>query len=342
MKRISLVALVLIVLTCSKAFSQGDCAQKLRLARSTYEQGRLHDLPALLEECLKGAFTTQEKEDAYKILTNAYIYLEEPDKADETMLKLLQNNNEFQPNREVDPAEFVALYNTFRTKPIYRIGGKAGTNATQPNVKSYSAINDGSAKYNYRFGFQAAASAEIPIFQNKLTLNPELYFKILSFDYTSTYDLENKTTTAIQTQNWISLPVSVQYEVYDGKYKPYVSAGVAADYLFGDQLKSVRTDKVDNSPVPDKTYDIKSQSNTFNLSAILSVGAKRKIGKGVAVAELRYHYGFSKITSGSNTFDNQNLIFDNQLVNGIYTLNSLSLSFGYLINVYNPKKLVHK
>jgi len=91
-----------------------SCAQTIRLATSVYEQGRLHELPDLLKNCLNSGFTQQERVTAYKLLTLSYIYLEEPEKADESMLKLLETNPYFEINAAVDPAEFIALYNTFR------------------------------------------------------------------------------------------------------------------------------------------------------------------------------------------------------------------------------------
>src|SRR5258706_2991717 len=172
-----------IVLVVGEALAQApNCSQTLRLASSTYEQGRLHELPGLLDGCIKSGFTLDQKVQAYKLLTLAYIYLEEPEKADASMLLLLETNTEFQINEAIDPAEFIALYKTFRTTPVYRIGGKGGANIAQPNVASSDNTNDGSSNYKYKFGFSAGFSAEIPVRILKaknLTLNPELYFQII-------------------------------------------------------------------------------------------------------------------------------------------------------------------
>src|SRR5258706_9043491 len=81
-------------------------AQTLRLAQSIYEQGRLHELPELINKNLD-AFSKSEKVTGYRLLTLAYIYLEEPEKADETLLKLIQTDPYFKPNPGVDPAEFI-------------------------------------------------------------------------------------------------------------------------------------------------------------------------------------------------------------------------------------------
>ena len=59
------------------------------------------------------------------------------------MLALLRTDTEFKVNDAVDPAEFVALYNTFRTYPIYRIGGKLGGVAAGPSVMTSDYSDDG-------------------------------------------------------------------------------------------------------------------------------------------------------------------------------------------------------
>src|SRR5687768_7941095 len=146
------------------AYSQSTCAQTLRLAQSVYEQGRLHELPQLLEHCLRdNGFNDEEKVNAYKLLTLTYIYLEEPAKADEMMLSLLRTDTEFKVNDAVDPAEFVALYKTFRTDPIYRIGGKLGATVSQPSVVSADYADDGTTSSTNNFGFTGSVSAEIPL-----------------------------------------------------------------------------------------------------------------------------------------------------------------------------------
>jgi len=82
------------------------------------------------------------------------LYLpEEPEKADESMLSLLRTDPYFKPNPDVDPAEFIGLYNTFRTRPVYRLGVKFSINASQPNVSDYNPISPGTGKYSYKVSF---------------------------------------------------------------------------------------------------------------------------------------------------------------------------------------------
>jgi hypothetical protein len=142
---------VFFIILTSKAYCQApSCAQTLRLARATYEQGRLHEIESQLKPCLEGGFSKDEKQlkvDGYKILCLSYIYLEEPEEADDAMLRILQTDPYFQINPAVDPAEFVALYRSFRTKPVFRIGAKVGPNYTMVNViKNYYVLGNSATR----------------------------------------------------------------------------------------------------------------------------------------------------------------------------------------------------
>ena len=330
------------------ARAQSTCAQTLRLAQSIYEQGRLHELPQLLDHCLsQDGFNLEEKVSAYKLLTLTYIYLEEPVKADEMMLALLRADTEFKVNDAVDPAEFVALYKTFRTYPIYRIGAKLGAVATAPSVVSADYADDGTNDGSHNFGFSGSVSAEIPLTGTfrRFTLQPEIAFQMLSFNGVNEWDAYSgrgdtaRVTPATETHSWISIPVSLQYDLFGtARSHYYISAGFSADYLLS-ASKRITSNIETNSGVDENSFSVRSQRNSFNAGALFSAGLKRKIGKGFLVAEIRYKFGLLPLSERTDTYENETLVFDYKYVDGIYKLNSLSLSVGYVINRYNPKKL---
>lgn len=325
--------------------AQSTCAQTLRLAQSVYEQGRLHELEGLLATCLENGFTDEEKVNAYKLLTLTYIYLEEPEKADRTMLSLLQTNNEYAPNDAVDPAEFVALYHTFRTWPIYRIGLKLGSVAAQPTVVSADYVNDGISEYTSGYGFIAGFSFEIPLTGKlqKFTINPEPTFAIRTFG-SSNKDADSVlVTSSTETQTIVSLPICLQYRFFEkGKTNFYAALGASADLLVAasKRIDSKRGD--DNSPVEEKTFVVSSQRNKFNSNFIAAIGFKRKVGKGYFVGEARYQMGLLPMLTKADTYENLTMVTDYKSVDAIYKINSVSLSLGYILNRYNPKKLSSK
>lgn len=317
-----------------------SCAQTLRLARSTYEQGRLHELPDLLKTCLNNGFTQQERVEAYKFLTLSYIYLEEPEKADEAMLNLLQTDHYFEINEAVDPAEFVALYKTFRTTPIYRMGVVGGPNATWPNLISSNASSGGVGEYKYRPGFQVGLNVEIPIAQ-KLVLNSGLQFQTKSFSYSQKGEGNSPDTifsiSSIEKQNWISLPVTLQYLIGKSKINPYVNVGASVDYL----LSATQTPsklREGFQDVKEDNIDILDQRKTININLIVAAGIKYKITGGFLLAEARFLYGIPALNDKSMTYKNPLIYYNYNFVDGIFRQNSVFFSVGYVYNVFNPKK----
>lgn len=340
MKKYLVTLLCCIGLSYQYSYAQTSCAQTLRLAQSIYESGRLHELENTLAECLKGNnFTPQEKVSAYKLLTLAYIYLEEPEKADEAMLQILTLQKEFQVNPEADPAEFVALYKTFRTNPIYRLGGKGSFLTSQPNVVSSNKTNDGFNEYSNGFGFAVGITAEIP-FLNKWNLNPEIQF--LQRTHNSSNSYGTRTTSGTEIQQWIGLPIVAQYEFWIKPKKglvAYASAGATIEYLLS-ASKRLET-QIDNyQPVKESDVDVSDQRNAINSGVLIGLGLKKKISSGYLVTEVRYQHGLLQLIPAGETFTNSTQIFNYHDVDALYKMNSISLSIGYIVNIYRPIKLI--
>lgn len=344
MRNIFLITCLVVPLVCNSVtcLAQTACALTLRTARTTYDDGRLQEIPGLLEKCLKNGFTRQEAVEAYKLLVLSYIYLEEPAKANDAMLSLLRTDPYFEINASADAAEFIALYHTFRTWPIYRVGAKAGVNATMPHITSYTeSVEGATVSYTPVINFMSGLVFEIPV-ADKLTLNPELYFQIRSFYYDSDLhlsdDLENS-SEGKEVQTGITLPVSLQYAIRKSRLNPYVSLGLSVDYLLKSNITMSRL-RVNANSIQERNFDVTASRKRINLNAIASAGMKARLGSGFVVAEMRFTYGLSGIndTSSAYTIDDY-LLFDDGYADNSMNLNSLSLTVGYIYNVFHPKKL---
>ncbi len=352
MKRFLVGLLFLISVSIARA-QISSCAQTLRLAQSTYEQGRLHELPTLLDACLKNTgadgFTKDQKVRAYTLLTLAYIYLEEPEKADEAMLNLLRTDPYFKPNPDVDPAEFIGLYGTFRTRPVYRLGVKFGANASQPNVSSFNPIGDGKAKYAYKIGFSGGLVGELPV-NDKLTLSAELLFQQKTFTNTSSSFLKDTTyssSVGTESQSWLSLPVLVQYQFVEAKKMekrrilPFLEGGISTDLLLGSKMQATQTRK-NNQSIDVRSFPLDVQRQKINVSAMVGAGFKTRVAGGYLVVDARYSYGLLKTNTKASLYNDQPLLFDYKITDGIFSLNSLYVNVGYVHNFFTPKKLKRK
>src|SRR5690606_18189739 len=176
---------------------------------------------------------------------------------DEMMLALLRTDTEFAVNDAVDPAEFVALYKTFRTKPVYRIGAKVGSVAAAPSVVSADFVDDGTNNTRHSFGFTGTLASEIPLRDKmqKFTLAPEINFQLLSFRGQNELGDTARVTPATEKHAWLSIPVSLQYTWHptrDERSHYYVSAGRSADYLLS-ASKPIVSNREGNSAVDEST-----------------------------------------------------------------------------------------
>jgi hypothetical protein len=340
---------ILLIVACvsTKGFTQtSSCAQTLRLAQSTYDQGRLHELEGILKSCLAAGFTKEEKVSALKLLTLAYIYLEEPTKADETMLLLLQTDHYFEINPAVDPAEFVALYRTYRTREIYRVGAKLGVNATRPNViETVSSVELASdSEYKYGIAILFGGAVDVPI-NNEMTLHGELLYVQRKFELDLKVDRGNDTGgnplvnefQGFETQNWLSVPLSFEYKFLDKSFNPYVAGGVSIDYLLGSDLRAERL-RTGVTSVQETTFDFSPQREKLNLSALIAAGVKLKMGGGYFVAEVRYLHGLTNVNSIETAFANEQAAWEQGYADSIFKLSSLAISGSYVINIFSPKK----
>ncbi|HEU5291041.1 MAG TPA: porin family protein [Cyclobacteriaceae bacterium] len=350
----------ILVFISAKTFSQqaqATCAQTLRLARATYEQGRLHEIEGQLKSCLESGFTKEEKQlkvEGYKILCLSYIYLEEPEKADEAMLNLKKADPYFRPNPQVDPAEFVALFNTFRIDPIYRIGAKLGGNFSRPNVQeSVSAVElgDGS-EFKPSFGLQFGAAADFPMFK-RITFHTELLYQQHRYEINETVDRVDPGTgeqltnefNGIESQTWLSLPITVEYAYLNQKSKlheklrPYLALGLSVSYLLNAKITAERQREGESS-IPESGIDVDREK--INIGVVASTGIKYKIASGLFVADVRYIYGITNVSSSATAFNNQRLLWEYGYADPVFKMGSIAFTLSYVQDIFKPKKLNKK
>lgn len=347
MKRVLFV--ILFAGTWLQGYSQAtSCAQTLRLARSTYEQGRLHELESILNPCLASGFTTEEKVEAYKLLTLTYIYLEEPKKADEAMAKVLETDHFFVINPEIDPAEFVALYNTFRTDPVYSLGVKFGPSLVLPSVVSdYYTASDaaGTGKYVPGIGIQAGATFEMKIF-DKISIAPELIFATRQYSEESQLFTNDSTQSTeglyevVYKQKWLDLNAVVQYEITRNEantFATYVGLGPTASYSLN-QKSQLNTTGLSGSAVSGADVDVTDSFKKFYFSITAIAGLKYRIGAIFVHAELRYQHGLTNIMNpDSRTNTEVSLDYGGQF-NDV-RLSTLTGALGVSYPIFKPAKL---
>ena len=340
------------------AFSQtSNCTQTLRLIRTTYEQGRLHELPSIAEGCLAATsgrgFTDEEKKEAYRYLTLAYIYLEEPEKADEMMLKFLETEHFYIVNPSVDPAEFISLYRKFRTKPVFRYGVKVGLNLTQPTVLQYYNIGStagGQGKYAFAPSFNFFLMFEKDVINDKFVFAPEIGYVARSYNYNNgslaKSDKSPDSTISNQQfaikQSWLDLNAIVQYKFENRlERQTYVGIGPGISYLLSssNQPTTFLGTGANGYTVTGPQIGDKKSYNSLIYSVSVVAGSKLKLGGLYLNADVRYQIGLVNVVNKSSR-TNAELGFDYQGQYNDYRMSNFMFNIGLLIPYFSPKKLI--
>ncbi|REE02119.1 outer membrane beta-barrel protein [Marinoscillum furvescens] len=372
MKPTYLAILIAALMMASITTYGQSCTQRLNDAEDDYEAGRLSAIPDKIERCLESEqFSKEEAVRARRLLTLVYIFTDQEAKAEGALINLLKEDPEHRLNPQVDPAELFFLYDQFRTAPIFRIAFRAGINSSSPNIierygtfnlhthsnfhngkdregnDSYvvegdSSSNDYNSLSGLGFGFQGEILFESHLGKGvELGIGPQLRLSQYNTDsYVNQPDLNSSLTN--QQLN-IRLPVlfryTLNYDNRDQKWLPYVFLGGAFDYLL--TAKYTEANRAGGTAYSISSSDLiaSNQVNQYNYSFFGGVGTKMRVGTHFLTFELRYDMSQLNYINGENRYQNDESTFDLAFVEPDLSLNFLSVTLGYTLSVYQPKKL---
>ncbi len=352
-----LLLLLLFSLLSSNLYAQeedkSDCVLKLEQAQTMFDQGRIQDVEPLIGKCIAiNEFDKVEKAQALKLLTLAYLFLEEPELAEANMLQLLNTNHEFAVNPSIDPSEFINLYEKFRHEPLLSVGVSVGALFTAPIITELNSTqdlnNDSRQSYSPKLGFRFGLNVEYK-FATKLYANVGVSYQIANFQKTDE-SLKIITSTlnggfeAEETQNIVELPLLVQYHLIEkSNITLYASAGISPQFLLSSTFPSdaIKYELVGSAPVTSGTITLTSDRTRFNLSVVAIGGLKYKFGEGYFKAQVRYSHQIlnASKSESSLTPSDPNLLWDFTESYDGFRLHDLGFSFGYTFHYYKPKKL---
>ncbi|HSZ24447.1 MAG TPA: porin family protein [Cytophagaceae bacterium] len=350
MKFFKLIFLLgLVVFIEKKVQAQNSCPQTLKKAQDTYDEGRISEVPDILDGCLKSkdGFTKVEKISAYKLLTLTWLYFNERTKAEETMHNFLVLNPEYEINEALDPTEFINLYNSFRTTPVLIYGFKVGLNRQNIGViRDFSLDNSAIKRGQYKsaIGEYVGFNFEIPL-QKRISLLTELNIVGKSYRYTDEI-LGFANISFTEKQTLAEVPVLLHINLSEKKFQPYINIGGTFGYLIADKAQPVRKDNVDGTQQDVSGPDINILKLRHKLIYSASIGAgfkvKNVISNGYLIVDLRYNIGLRNVVNPHNRTSNTDLVYNYLYVDNDFRMNSFVFSVGYALPKYKPKIKVSK
>ena len=339
----NIILVIFFLLITANVSAQNDCALNLKEAQKLYTQGVIEEIPGLLNPCIEEGFNTEDKIQAYKLLILTYLFDDNKDLAEETMLKFLKTNPEYKVNPAIDPAEFIFLFNSYNTKPIFEIGVTTALNYSFPFItKLYGPGNvaDNESKYKPSgMGFQIGPKFIYHI-SDKYDIGTQVVYSQKKFEFTSALSDFSK-TSLIETQQLIHVPVVAYYKFeFSEKIKPYVLSGLAYSYLFDASYKPVRqyTDNSRND-VSGSDFSLKDFRRKNNVSFVVGAGARYKIPHGNIFFNLKYSLDLLNQVNADNRLSDFDFISRYYSYDSNFNINNLTISVGYLYSIFNHKKI---
>ena len=335
----------------SNQSKETDCEQILIQAADEFNAGRYYGLPSLLQNCIdKGNFSNEQKVRAYLLLAQAYLILDDPIAADDSYLKLLQADPEFEASISQHPIDIYYLSKKFIATPVFtphlRIGFNTSLSRTiYPTNTSGTPLD---IKNPLKIGIQVGGGVDWNI-DTHWSLCIEGNYAYKAFKKQSEYFFDSDQQTIVEKQNWLDIPMYIKYADDSGKIRPFGYAGFAVNLLWSARgpdwlLKNNNSDGKGSAQEANGPAEVLTpKRNLFNTSLVFGGGAKYKIGKDFVYADLRYMAGLTNLTNLENNYYDKDGNFDlantkYAEVSDLFRLDNLSISFGYIHPIYNPRK----
>ncbi len=330
---------------------QEECSFVLREAQNLYNQGLIEEIPGMLQNCLRGGFTKEERQQAYKLIIFSCLFDNDKEAAEEAMLNFLRRYPEYRIT-PTDPVEFVYLYESYKTNPVFNYGLFGGLNLSHGTIV-YRVPTLSNIQYDYvpvAPGFHAGLKFDYYLGTRwYLSLEPMFMQTRHTFSYEDEIQINFAVVEYEETQTGIALPLSVAWDLREGSFIPFIRLGGQVQYLLtsGIDPKINIYDIADRTPrIEQNATDIDNSTirKSFYYAAFAGAGTKLKIPKGHFFLDIRYNFSFTEVLSvrEDRYYDEpgvQDLVWFDLLADSDYRLNNVLFTIGYVHSFYNPKKI---
>ncbi len=336
-----LIFFITFLILSTWSFSQNNCVENLKKAEDAFDAGRIEEIPALLNSCIRSDFDKEQKALAYRLLTITYLYDKDEEKAEEAMLHLLRTDPLFKPDISNDPSEFISLYNSFRTNPIMIAGFSVGgmlfyiRDVSRFGVENLTSETE---KYSGNWGVDLGFDVEIPVKKN-WSVYSSLHFSSKKYSIENTLMSFNELQVN-ESQSWVDLYLMGQYNFTEMKTRPFIRLGGYAGSLISAQAVYL-TNQEDLNDIEGPSEDITQLRTTFNYGWVGDLGLSHSFGRNIIDLTLRYCYVFKNYVneeSRGGPLENS-LALTYGYRDNDFQANFMSATIGYKIMIFKPKKL---
>lgn len=342
--------------------TDSDCDQALDKAETEFEAGHFYGIPSTLSGCLSGGKLSKDQlVRAYLILCQSYLILDDPITAGDNYLKLLRADPEFVPNEADHSIDIVYLSKQYTATPIFTPHFRLGINTSFYRlIHPISTEPYGQTSTDpLRFGFLVGGGVDWNLSDN-FSLCGEGDFSLTSFERLLTNGVDQDRTLIEGSQLYLDFPIYAKYSLPLSKaWRPFVYSGVAGSVLLSATNQFTFTD---NKPTGAQVVaegpseSVTNQRERFALSWVLGAGVRYKVGTNFLFADVRYMAGLTNLANDESIYyqdpssvdpaqvGNPNAYLSNNVtryhyISDLFRMDNLSVSFGFVKPLYNPRKL---
>jgi hypothetical protein len=348
------------------------CTQLLEDAKEAYAAGMVELVPELLLPCLEpGGLAGVPRQEAYKLVINAYLFDYLPEEADLMMDRFVE---EFPAYRAqgTDPAEFVLLLEsnlrergidpsqqpvvaekepTVREQPQERVrqevirppfvygnslGFQLGANGSFPQMVERYSVGDPAedlGSFGFKPGFQLGMTMNLRL-GDAVETSFGLQYNRTSFTYTAS-PISFTSYEYVEHQNHLQIPASFIFKLNprSRRVSVYIRAGLIGDYLISASGSGIRSYTQNLKDVEVDNIKITDSRATLNLYGLGGLGIRIPLEKSFIFFESRFTSGVFLVNREENRYDNQDLVWLIYHVDSDFRMQQVSFLVGMAWNL---------
>lgn len=326
----------------STLFGQNTCSEVLRQAQGNFDEGLLDNIPTLIADCMESGFTKEERANGYKLLIQTYLFSDQLVEADSVMIRFLTDFPDYSPTQS-DPAEFIYLYRTYRTDPIFKLEVLLGTSFCMPYITQFYGtenIETSSPVYTSKIG-AALEVNYINTLYDKFDYSAGLSMTISSLSYSNSFDYVQLTGSL--SSMYIGIPLAIRYNYALGKINLLGKAGLEPVFLINSTASITRNDQdvtTRTEAIVDNNLNYTSDHRRMDLRPFLAVGTTLDIGRDYLSIVVGFKFStISQLKAGNlyskaaGTTSKTHYVEDDMLPH------QATVSLTYIRPIYKPKKI---
>jgi hypothetical protein len=323
------IALILLCFIALNGHSQTDCKNAIYDADKLFEAGQIKECINRLEPCLPSIRDKEELVESYHLLAQAYQNLNNPDKANFYIRKMLHLKPDYQRYPNIDALDFSHLVNQFTVSPKLYLGLKFGFNMSGIALKKSYSVYSSPQSYTPATGYQFGFHADYRILPG-LSINPDLILCGIKIDHTiDSAGGEKQNYNEQQSYGMLNMSIQKHISIKE-RVHIFGGLGFGVGYMLSANV-NLESTTIETGDLKQVSKNPIAERNKFQPCIIAVAGIGIPISKGILDIEINYAYFLSTTVKDSKRMSDLDFIFNNQYVNDDISLRTAMINLSYKI-----------